>query len=625
MTEFEKILKQLKIFIEEAGYEEASSLETMPEKEMSDLLRRFKREIKRRENAYSPNSAEYKSLSEQRKLAEQAEKLLRDKAKEESGLTLAEEEEETEHESRKTVEEEHISIYRMKRDKEEDSDRDKIKKDLDDKYELYMKARRENDVASMQKIYKQVAELQEKSPAYINLLAIFENMHKGNYRRTVHLFEYAVQMGNAAAALNLANFYQKGTMVLKNLEKAREYLDLAVKRENINAMHQKALELGCSDVNGFAYEKNKEAAFLLLKKYIEMKTPLDMTSRRDRQALYFCYLWGARSGYDMEREPAAEPWRRLLEVEGSYSKKALKIPAIILQGQGRYEEAVQVLLDAGTESAMEELEELFFHEYFTSRPQLQQNLENYLLQMRDSDETVPEVREELYEWYGWRYETGKDMIKDTAIAYAYYGRAAALGGWEKYQNYRNRILKKLEPDEKIVFFKNVLSQGYYDVAKEIAELYENNYQFENAKEFYHQGSEYAADRMVKQQCREGYARCKERLDKRQAQIEAATPSYHQCNTGLIGQKKDGFVRLREMAKQGNTYAALRFAQIAEQDSYLKDTMNNFPSPAEIFNCYKNAAEAGEWEAISRMAEIYEYGQLGQRRDQAMAERWRNKR
>ena len=122
----------------------------------------------------------------------------------------------------------------------------------------------------------------------------------------------------------------------------------------------------------------------------------------------------------------------------------------------------------------------------------------------------------------------------------------------------------------------------------------------------------------------GYTRCKERIDKRMAQIEVATPSFNQCNTSLIGQKKEGFTRLRTMAKNGNAYAALRFAQIAEQDNYLKENMSDFPTNQEIFECYRAAAKAGERDAISRMADIFGYGQLGQRRDAAEERGWRSK-
>ena len=647
MTELEKALEQLKGFLEEAGYEEAEYLMTMSDEELDELFRRFKRDVRKKERAYSPNSNEYKSLNEQRALVERIEKMLRDREKENSGLMLSgaaeesdtdsevddfesdEEEFDEEEEFEDDEEEEwNTAAYQMEQEKQaKKRAREKLKRDLEDKYNQYMTYKDDKSLRAMEerkRIYKEVAELAKTDGAYVNLLAIFEDESKSSNRRIMHLLEQASEMGNGAAANNLSKFYRMGIRVPKNMQKSRAYLDLAVERDSTSAILRKALELAISNMNDYAYEKDEEAAFSLFKRYIELRTPLDMLNSDDRKALYYYYLFGARCGHDMEKEAVSESWEILLDGDDDYAKKAKRLPAIILQGQGRYEEVVQLLIDEGTESAMEKVEDLFFHEYFTSRPELQRNLENYLLQMRDSEEMISEVREELYEWYGWRYETGKDMIKDTAIAYAYYGKAAALGGWEKYQNYKNRILKDLSTSDRIVFFKNVMAQGYFEVAKEIAELYEEKYLFEDAKEYYQQGSEYATDRAVKQQCREGYTRCKERIDKRMAQIEAATPSFNQCNTSLIGQKKEGFTRLRAMAKNGNTYAALRFAQIAEADNYLKETMSDFPTNEEIFECYKAAAKAGERDAISRMVDILEYGQLGQLKAEFAGNWWRNK-
>ena len=62
MTELAKVLEQLKQFLKEAGYEESAYLETMQTEELNDFLRKFKREIKRKESVYSPNSAQYKNL-----------------------------------------------------------------------------------------------------------------------------------------------------------------------------------------------------------------------------------------------------------------------------------------------------------------------------------------------------------------------------------------------------------------------------------------------------------------------------------------------------------------------------------------------------------------------------------
>ena len=90
MAGLEQRLEEWKVYLQEAEYEEAARVDTMSVDELTELLRRVSREVKRREGVYSPNSLEYKSLSEHRKLIEQIQKHLRDAEKENSGLTLPE-------------------------------------------------------------------------------------------------------------------------------------------------------------------------------------------------------------------------------------------------------------------------------------------------------------------------------------------------------------------------------------------------------------------------------------------------------------------------------------------------------------------------------------------------------
>ena len=604
MAGLEQRLEEWKVYLQEAEYEEAARVDTMSVDELTELLRRVSREVKRREGVYSPNSLEYKSLSEHRKLIEQIQKHLRDAEKENSGLTLPE-------------------TQREASDDTTGCEEEKVLEDIRCKYQMFLEAKENGDTQVMQRCYKCIADMAKEHLLALNALSIIE-MRNGNDRRGISLCRKLCEKGHARAATRLSIYLKYGVKMEKDVQKAREYLDLAVERADERAIMYKGLDLA-GGLESCIYEKNYEEAFQVVKQYLENKASLDMTSKFDRCALYYYYYAGAKSGHDMEKEALGYSWKSLIEVEGISAERAMELTGIILEGQGRYEELVQAYLDEGTETAIEKVEELFFHEYFVSRPALRQKLEHYLTQLRDSEDTEPNVRAKLNDWYGWRYETGKDLIEDAATAYAYYGKAAAItGSWSGREKFRNRVLEKLNDKEKIVFLKNVMSEGYLDVAGEIAGLYEEAFLNEEAKEYYRQGAQYATDSKVKKQCMEGYARCKARIDRRRVQIEEAAPSYNQCSRGLVGQKRDGFLRLLDLAKKGNTYAALRFAQTAEQDSYLQDVITEFPSENEIFAYYVKAAEAGEHEAMSRLADIYEYGQLGQRKDMSAAQKWRKK-
>lgn len=610
MAELEQKLEEWKAYLKEAEYEEAGYVETMPVDELKDLLRRVSRGVKRRESAFSPNSPEYKSLSEQRSLIEQIQKILRDREMENSGLMLSVPEAEPE-----TIPEPEVP---------EEERREQLFKDITDKQKLYEKARQNGDREAMQSIYKEVAVMAKQYPYCFNVLASFEYHGRGNKRRAVSLYKKGCELGSGVAAYNLALCYYNGILLKKDVVMAKKYLNLAVEREYTPAILFKAFELAGATKNDFRYKTDYEAAFSLFEKYYAGNPTFDMTNVVDRMALYYYYYSGAKSGHNMEKEALPVSWERLVEVEGICTDSAKELPGVMLEGQREYEKLIQSYIDAGTKEGMYQVKKFFFHDYFTSRPDLRQNLDNYLMKLRDAGDTAPEVKAELNDWYGRRHETGKDAVKDDAIAYAFYGKAGTLA---KHREFQSRALQYLSKSEKITFFKNVINEGYNDVAKELAGLYEDKYRYDDAKAFYQLGAERAIDREVKKQCQDGYARCDEKISKRNAQIEEATPSYNQCNTETLGQKLSGFQTLIDLEKQGNTYAALRVAQLLEADEYLRDHLKieiNATLDEVIVGSYKMAAEAGEYEAIQRLVEIYEQGLLGQRENSYKAKMWRKR-
>lgn len=631
MTELEQALEQFKKLLEDAGNPKASAVKNMSDEELGNLLRRFKREIKRRESAYSPNSEEYINLSKQRKLAEQIERLLRDLKKENSGLMLMKEKEKQSTSGGENNDYEEDGRFRNLREKEK-YEKDKIKNDIEKKHKLYKYAKARNNrtgMSEMQKIYREAVKLSEKNSHYIHLLALLEQENGNSRRREVQLTKHAFEAGSSGAAGKLAVIYQQGKKIPQDLEKARECTDEAVERENVKAIRLKALGL-IGNNNYFQYGKNEEEAFRLFKRYIELRRPLDMEDKMDRECLYFYYYVGARCGHDMEKEALPESWKSLIETEGIYSKEAGQIVGFILAGQGKYQAAVKKFLDTGTVDAIQEVESLFFHKFFDDNPNLRQDIEKYLESILKNSQTAVEIRKELYRWYAWRYETGTGKPKRDVIAYAYYEKAAIMEGKGANKDYRKRFLRGFTDAQEIVFYRSVLEQClpddtyYNDVLLDMGQVYEGNSQLADAIQMYQQGAEVALSEEVRKLCNEGEQRCQAVIAGRRVQEEEAKASINQCESNTPGVKKIGFERLWEMANKGNTYAAYYFAYFAENDAWIKDYVKKFPSTQEIFNGYKKAAEAGWSEAIVRMADIYEYGQLGQRRDVSQAERWRNK-
>lgn len=476
---------------------------------------------------------------------------------------------------------------------------------------------------------KEYLRLLAESAEICKQLDLLEQENKNSRRREVQLTKQAVLAGNSGAAGKMALLYQQGKKVPKDLQKARECLDMAIEGENVKAIRLKALGV-IGNNNLFQYEKNEEEAFRLFKKYIELRRPLDMKDKMDRECLYFYYYVGAKCGHDMEKEALPESWKSLIETEGIYSKDARQIQGLILAGQGKYQEAVITFLDAGTVDAMKEVESLFFHKFFEENPNLRQDIEKYLENMLKNSQTAVEIRRELYRWYAWRYETGTGKPKRDAIAYAYYEKAAILQGKGANRDYRKRFLRGFTNAQEIVFYRSVLEQClpddtyYNDVLLDMGQVYEGNGQLADSMQMYQQGAEEALSAEVRKLCNEGEQRCQAIIDRRRVQEEEAKASINQCESHTPGVKKIGFERLWEMANKGNTYAAYYVAYFAENDVLIKDYVKKFPTNQEIISCYKRAAEDGWSEAIVRMADIYEYGQLGQRRDASLAERWRSK-
>lgn len=615
MEELEKALGKLKLFLEKAGYEEANDLVIMSQEELSELFRKIKRDVRKRERIYSPNSEEYKSLNEQRTLVESIEKMIREKEKEKSGLMLSTDivEEASKKDEVVTETKNTGFIYKA------------YEWSRLEMYKMYMEAGR---VDMKQKVYREVAKKAETEPECLCLLARFEEMEQINKDRIVRLYDKVARNGNAEIAFELANKSKEGVLLSSDMVKT--YSDMAVEFGQVNAILDKAYALAGIKEDG-CYKKDTKEAFSILKEYLMSCTSISMANDSDREVVYYYYKLGIEHGYNMLKETVTVPLKDLIENKGTYTQEANYLEGHMYVNANLYYEAIMLFLGIGTIAATEEVEKLFFSDYYNQREEEQHKLDKYLEGLLYSEDTVSEVREELFKWYGWRYEVGKKMICNKVAAYAHYGKASLLGGLKKYEKYKNRILEKLSINERLVLFEDVVEYQFLDLSCYTqvylpwGQTYEAKYMYEQACKIYMEGSRYSTNSIVREKCMAAYKRCDEKIVKRKVWMKEAEDSYNQCDTTLVGQKRGGFERLRDMAKRGNTYAALRFAQVAENDIYLKNVMKGeFPSEEEIFTCYKKAAESGEREAISRMVDILMHGQLGQSRNTVTAERWREK-
>lgn len=633
MTELEKALEQLKLFLNESGYEEAENLMTMSKEELDELFRRFKRDVRKRERAYSPNSDEYKKLNEQRALVEQIEKMLRDREMENSGLMLPGADEEDDADSTELADMEKTDEATEERKSSETSHESY-------KAEQLRKYKDATDVQTKQEIYREVAKKAESDKEYLCLLAELEEADHKNKDRIARIYDSLIRSGSVSAAWKVTEKNAEG--ILLPYEMNETYRNIAIEGDCAEAILDKAWSFAKLDFNSnhmHRFEEKKEP-FELFEKYLKLRSAISMQNGNDRKVVFYYYRLGTELGYDLLKESVTVPLRELIENEGIYTWCAQCLEGQLYLRAGRYDEAQKLLCNVANrdEEATVILEKLLLSNYMEQRPQEQKDLEVFLEGMLYCEDVIPAVREELFEWYGWRYEFGKNMVCNPSIAYAYYNKAAQIGKWtedrykrDKWLKYRGRLLRELNREEQIVFYRNVLEYEFQDgscitdVYLFLGNLYKEKNVYEKAISYYSEGSSYATDPKVREQCREEYNRCNAWVTKHQVQWEEAEESYNECNSGNVRGKPAGFKRLRELARKGNTYAALRFAQVAEQDEFLRAVMqNDFPTTKEIFSCYKAAAEAGEREAISRMADILEHGQLGQLKDTDAAERWRRR-
>lgn len=596
MEEIKDILKQIDDFPQE-----------IPQEEILFELKARSRDIGKKQGRITPSSEEYQSLNRQRELIDKAVKILQQIEREHSGLVVA-----------------GTSEKQKKQEKD-------LKQPTFEKDELYLqcknfekeykKALEYNDIKAMQEIYRKVSVLAEEGKEVARcLLSSFYVWEEKAKSKVVRMLKHAAFQGKEPIAYRLlAHHYAKGEIVKENKEKAREYLDEAVRLGEKKAKYIRAYNL-TGESSLYQYQVDKKRAFEEYKEYILRYTPLNMKDLQERNVLYSCYKYGKELGIQVSK-CVPESLDRLLENEGEYSLEAGLLKGDILAQKEDYEEAIQCYLNAGVEGIYA-IEELFFTDYFMENRQLQTKLDWVLEHKLEDNNAEDDIKAELYHWYGNRYEFGREKIQNNAKAYVYYVKAAELSS--KYKNKSEDMLKRAQKEKDIMFLKAVIEEDCYTVAEMLGDLYQEKKMYEKALLYYNEGYENGNDRIQREICSKKYIELEQKRKKRELYVEESEPLYAACETTYVGKKIDAYKKLCSMAKKGNYYAMMRAAQVSETDTFIQANEEYQLSDEQIFCYYLTAANEGEDVAIQRMVEIYTNGEYGQPKSDKKRKEWEQK-
>ena len=569
----------------------------LPQETWMAELKKQSREIGKRQNRIYRDSEEYNNLDKQRELIDAALGILHEKALAESGL---------------------VPLGTLKSQKEkievEEIEEQEIVEEVEDisvtDAEAWLERYKKADKEAKQKMYREVSILAEKGDR--NALVLLAMTYRKNQHdklkqvQSIRLLKKAAEYKSPTACEFLYQSYLSGVDTIPNAEAANTYLEKASMLGN-KKLHLQFIE---------SIEK-LEQKYEEYKKYIVKYVPLNMNEEADTEVLYKVYSLGYDLDKNMDKENIPEKLDKLLMVE-KYTKKAKKLKGKHLKKQGNYEEFVQINLESGLEG-IQEIENIFFDKYFEEHRELQVTLDRILEKKAVDLNTDDNIRAELNYWYGNRYELGKDKIKSEVQAFIHYSKAANLNS--SYKEKVNQLLLNAKQKKNVIFLKELIDEGCYDVAEILGDIYENKREYDKALIYYRECYERGLDKAARERCSEKYGNLDRRLRERKIFVDECDEVYVYCSGTNIGRKKESFEKLRQMAAKGNYYAGMRYAQIAEKDFYLKENAINFPNQKELYEYYYRAASNGEEEAILKMIEIYSKGLLGKSRSYELQKKW----
>ena len=97
-----------------------------------------------------------------------------------------------------------------------------------------------------------------------------------------------------------------------------------------------------------------------------------------------------------------------------------------------------------------------------------------------------------------------------------------------------------------------------------------------------------------------------------------------CVEGGLALKKTSFESLKALADNGNLYACLKVAELAEMDEYIREKVPSAPKNQALLEYYRRAAKAGYVDAIGKMVEVYEKGLFGERKNPEWSNLWKER-
>ena len=588
MQEVEKILFQIEDFpLDLSG------------NELEEELNQRSRLLGKKQSGFSVNSEEYKEYGKQRELVDLALKRLRDMAKENSALVPS---------------------------KAEVKPKDEMASMVEEWENSYIQALKNRDIATMQRIYRQVSKYAETGNGQAtNMLAIFSFYEKNNKNKPIRLFQESVEQGFLTGKRNLAYLTAKGYLRKKDLYSARALIEEAANEKHSTSMYQLALEL-LHITNFYEYEyTDRKKAYSLLKEYIQKEAPLDMENEIHRRVLYLCYKTGYELKLDMCKESVAAQLQLLIKYPGKYTTEAKGLEGAKSENAGDYDEAIQTYLEHQTVDGIKAIETIFFKADFAQNRDRQRQLDKVLENLRDQESTDKNIRIELYNWYGWRYENGKAKLAEKDMAFwCYYKKSVLLGKrTDKYQEMLDEAKRKKD----IGLFEDVIAKGAYDICFDAGFLYRKRRIYDKALANYRMAYEYGEEAEVRELAKTNFEILKKKVDRQRRDGEECEPVYRKFMAAGLSNKLELFKKMQSMIYRGknnedcNTYACLKVAEIVENDTYIQDCLKGVDEYSErrILWLYQQTEHGDFEEGISKLYEIYTKGLYGEKIDKKKAD------
>lgn len=595
-------------------------IENVPEglgkEQLMDWLKEQDMLIGKQQHSLSPTSEAYAKLKARRELVEEALKTIRRMAREQraeeeadkkelwsglvpKGTVVATEEVQdnkgepvvqtkSEEQKKKELEAIHGPDYNL----DKISDEIWCSDDVEAKKRLYREACMEAEKGDIESIMKLAYMKDWDTP--------------GSYR----LRAYAAERGSETAKWELA--------WTRKDEASMKYLEMLVREGKLYALFEKGDRLR-QGIGGYTQDYRQASEYFA--RYIEQRGTLDMDIAKDAWALFYYHttsFYAEQKSGEITKLSNPEYVEEQLKILPELIKKedVYCFVADVLKANHRYEEAIGKYFELG-DKYLRHILDLFFK---LDKPAMRQKLNEILTNKLNSQETGRSVRGMLANWYGWRYENEKEVIKDKVKAFEYYWKAEKLDDDAGKKNRIRLLMEAVESKElsSEMFLEKIGEIGYWDAYKYLGDRYAKVCGpscYQKAQEYYM----YAQNGSMKDECE----KLCEKMRKRVEQADGYSVAEQLLETDRY---EEGFKELLKLSADGFPEACMTVAMISEKsDSYLSLKLNTLLLPdEEIFENYHKAAEAGLRDAQRRMVEIYKSGLFGVPADAKMQEFWEDR-